>query len=174
MRRYFGYIGLYLSYTKILFLTKSKGIENHWKVKPLKIHLPQLLILTSVTTCVTDHGNNLHLVVKVPPPFLDSKNRYLHLFLFFISGSVNHLLLVVNSSMNFLIYCCMAKRFRKALLDVFRSWRCHWSGGSILQCWMPFDDLSKMDVNRYNWKSTFFLLSVQSILWGLYKGWNKP
>ena len=89
------------------------------------------------------------------------KNRYI--ISFFISGSVNHLLLVVNSSMNFLIYCCMAKRFRKALLDVFRSWRCHWSGGSILQCWMPFDDLSKMDVNRYNWKiHAFSPLSVQT------------
>ena len=108
---------------------------------------------------MTDHGTKLHLVKE--PPFLDSKNRYI--ISFFISGSVNHLLLVVNSSMNFLIYCCMAKRFRKALLDVFRSWRCHWSGGSILQCWMPFDDLSKMDVNRYNWKiPTFPPLSVQT------------
>ena len=40
-----------------------------------------------------------------------------------VAGSVNHLLLVTNSSVNFVIYCCMAKRFRKALIDLFRSWR---------------------------------------------------
>ena len=40
-------------------------------------------------------------------------------------GSVNHLLLVTNSSVNFVIYCCMARRFRKALIDLFRSWRCY-------------------------------------------------
>ena len=43
----------------------------------------------------------------------------------FILGSVNHLLLVTNSSVNFVIYCCMARRFRKALIDLFRSWRCY-------------------------------------------------
>merc|ERR1712098_647785 len=35
-----------------------------------------------------------------------------------IAGSVNHLLLVTNSSLNFLIYCCMASRFRSALHDL--------------------------------------------------------
>ena len=40
------------------------------------------------------------------------------LYLFFL-GSVNHLLLVTNSSLNFLIYCCMASRFRSALHDLF-------------------------------------------------------
>ncbi len=39
------------------------------------------------------------------------------------SGNVNHLLLVTNSSVNFLIYCCMAKRFRKALLKLCHSCR---------------------------------------------------
>ena len=38
-------------------------------------------------------------------------------------GHVNHLLLVINSSINFLVYCCMAKRFRVALKKLFTSRR---------------------------------------------------
>lgn len=41
-----------------------------------------------------------------------------------IMGNVNHLLLVLNSSVNFLIYCCLAKRFRIALVKMFKRERC--------------------------------------------------
>ena len=52
--------------------------------------------------------------------FLRPVNIPTLMFIFlFILGSVNHLLLVTNSSLNFLIYCCMASRFRIALYDLF-------------------------------------------------------
>ena len=51
---------------------------------------------------------------------IGSVSKLTLMFMFFsILGSVNHLLLVTNSSLNFLIYCCMASRFRIALYDLF-------------------------------------------------------
>lgn len=38
-----------------------------------------------------------------------------------ILGNINHLFLVANSSVNFLIYCCLARRFRLALMDLLSS-----------------------------------------------------
>jgi len=68
-----------------------------------------------------------------------------------IAGSVNHLLLVLNSSLNFLIYCCMAKRFRTALLNLFRSWRCYWQQNQNGEMEFSTPENTKMaDVNRYN------------------------
>lgn len=43
-------------------------------------------------------------------------SKWLHFYL--LAGNVNHLFLVINSSVNFLIYCCMAKRFRDALVEM--------------------------------------------------------
>ena len=100
--------------------------------------------------------------------FLDSwEELILNDFILLFLGSVNHLLLVVNSSMNFLIYCCMAKRFRTALLDLFRSWRCQWrrhQGDQSLQCWSPTTEFSKIDVNRYNWNKRFLTARGNSYL----------
>ena len=36
----------------------------------------------------------------------------------YFSGNANHLLIVLNSSVNFLIYCCMARRFREAFFNL--------------------------------------------------------
>ena len=38
-----------------------------------------------------------------------------------IMVSLNHFLQVVNSSINFIIYCCVAKRFRNELKSVLSS-----------------------------------------------------
>lgn len=66
----------------------------------------------------------------------------------FISGSVNHLLLVVNSSVNFLIYCCMAKRFRSALINLFRSRKCFKSRKNrpLLFQFSPNEDIARNDL----------------------------
>ena len=83
-----------------------------------------------------------------------SYDYYYLLFIIIVSllGSVNHLLLVLNSSLNFLIYCCMAKRFRTALLNLFRSWRCYWQQNQNGEMEFSTPENTKMaDVNRYNW-----------------------
>ena len=85
---------------------------------------------------------------------------------------MNHLLLVTNSSVNFLIYCIMARRFRKALVGLFKSWRCRRcctccrrAGEPRQNMPMPLKtphfELSSFDSRRpsncrYNWTITSF------------------
>ena len=40
---------------------------------------------------------------------------------FYVMLSLSHLLLVVNSSINFLIYCCVGKSFRAELKAIMKS-----------------------------------------------------
>ena len=87
-------------------VSPTHGLHTHfYKCEELKrLHVPAVVLVAG------------KLYSKI-----DSLNLSFH---FFLLGSVNHLLLVTNSSVNFVIYCCMARRFRKALIDLFRSWRC--------------------------------------------------
>ena len=84
-------------------VSPTHGLQDHYRecYKLNRLHVPEVVLIAG-RSCISLHHCTTNLVEL-------------------ISGSINHLLLVVNSSVNFLIYCCMAKRFRSALVDLFRS-----------------------------------------------------
>ena len=99
----------------------SHGLQEHFqKCNELsQLHVPAVFVVFGerarwdAMRCDAWHTGN---------PVPSSSSSFLSfLSLSLFAGSVNHLLLVVNSSLNFVIYCCLAKRFRRALVGMVRA-----------------------------------------------------
>lgn len=65
--------------------------------------------------------------------FCHNQERYHVPVVLYVMLSLHHLLLVVNSSINFIIYCCVGERFRqelKVMLSSLCNWLCQCCNGS--------------------------------------------
>ena len=54
--------------------------------------------------------------------FCDQEGKYHVPVVFYLMANLHYLFLTLNSSVNFIIYCCVGKEFRKHLKEIFHFW----------------------------------------------------